>query len=49
MRRGLLALAAIVCGGLSLFDIAAHGEGHRREHALGRCRRAERVACLGGT
>ena len=26
MRRGLLAFAAIVCGGLSLFDLAAHGE-----------------------
>ncbi|HEX4117140.1 MAG TPA: c-type cytochrome [Solirubrobacteraceae bacterium] len=27
MRRGLLALAAVVCGGLALVDIAAHGEG----------------------
>lgn len=27
MRRALLAFAAIVCGGLALFDIAAHGEG----------------------
>ncbi len=27
MRRGLLAFAAIVCGGLSLFDLAAHGAG----------------------
>jgi ubiquinol-cytochrome c reductase cytochrome c subunit len=27
MRRGLLALAAILCGGLALFDFAAHGEG----------------------
>jgi ubiquinol-cytochrome c reductase cytochrome c subunit len=27
MRRGLPALAAIVCAGLSLFDLAAHGEG----------------------
>lgn len=30
MRRGLLALAAIACGGLSLFDIAAHGENRTR-------------------
>ncbi len=30
MRRGLLAVAAIVCGGLSLFDLAAHGEGQTR-------------------
>ena len=49
MRRGLLALAAIVCGSLSLFDIAAHGEGQvAREHALGARRRARRVARLGG-
>jgi ubiquinol-cytochrome c reductase cytochrome c subunit len=30
MRRGLMAFAAIVCGGLALFDLAAHGEGQPR-------------------
>ncbi len=33
MRRALMAFAAIVCGGLALFDLAAQGEGRPRTAA----------------